>query len=236
MLPHRWDITPREAIALQRALAARVRIEPLALPIRTIAGTDCAFVDQPPRGRKVRFGETRPDRILAVAVLCDARSMAVIAHSEVVLACAFPYVPGLLSFREAPAIIQAIGQLPARPDLVMVDGQGLAHPRGLGIASHLGLWLDMPTVGVAKSILCGEHRPLPPTRGARRQLVYRGTAVGAAVRTRTGVKPVYVSVGHRVTLMQAIAIAIRCATSARLPEPTRLAHQLVSRMKSSGRF
>jgi deoxyribonuclease V len=249
MLHHSWDISPRAAIALQRKLAGLVRQEPIGGPVRTIAGVDCAF-----EGTFRTAG-----KVLVAAVLCDARTMKVIATAQAVLPCTFPYVPGLLSFREAPAVIEAVTKLPMRPDLLMIDGQGIAHPRGMGIASHVGLWLDMPTIGAAKSRLCGSHRTPGPRRGNRCQLVMEDTqgnwaqdsqgnelqpprkkqeqqrkkqVVGAVLRTRDDVNPMYISVGHRITLAQAIYWTLRCAISARLPEPTRRAHQYVSRMKA----
>ncbi len=219
MLCHRWDISPKEAIALQRRLARSVIVEPLSGPVHTIAGTDCAFLDD---GKK----------IAAVAVLCDARTLAPLATAVEVRACRFPYVPGLLSFREAPAVIAAIEKLPHRPDLLMCDGQGIAHPRGLGLASHIGLLLDLPTIGVAKSRLCGEHRQSGLKRGNRAQLIFDGNKVGVALRTRDGVNPLYISVGHRITLEEAIRWTLRAARF-RLPEPTRLAHQTVTRVKTT---
>jgi deoxyribonuclease V len=222
MIPHPWNLTPKEAIALQRQLASLVRDEPLPSPVRTVAGTDCAFLDG---GR----------RILTIAVLCDARTMAVLATARDLRPCDFPYVPGLLSFREAPSVIAAAAALPQRPDLLMCDGQGLAHPRGLGLACHVGLWLDLPTIGVAKSRLCGEHRPVGERRGCNVQLRHEGRLVGRVVRTRDHVKPLYVSVGHRITLEQALRWTLRAARGVRLPEPTRQAHQHVTRAKGGRR-
>lgn len=222
-LRHRWDISPRRAIALQRELTGRVLEEPISSPVRTVAGTDCAFLDG---GR----------RILAVAVLMDARTMLPLEVAWDVRSCRFPYVPGLLSFREAPAVIAAVEKLSARPDLLMIDGQGLAHPRGLGIASHVGLWLDLPTIGAAKSRLCGEHRLVGRRRGNKASLKLEGRTVGTALRTRTGVKPMYVSVGHRITLAQAIGWTLRCCRGVRLPEPTRRAHQIVTQRKKALRI
>lgn len=224
MLRHSWDISPREAAALQWELAERVRITPMAREVRTIAGVDCAFLDS---GRA----------ILAGAVLCDAESMAAIVTTTEIRPCRFPYVPGLLSFREAPAVIAAVEKLPAAPDLLLCDGQGRAHPRGLGLACHVGLWLDLPTIGVAKSRLCGTHRDPGPRRGARTQLRLDphgagGAVVGAVVRTRTNVKPLYVSCGHRVTLEDSVRWVLRCTRGVRLPEPVRLAHQHVTRSKA----
>lgn len=219
MFHHRWDISTREAIELQRRLAGRVRTEPLRGEVRAVAGADCAFLDG---GR----------RIVAAAVLCEGPTWEVVEAAHVILPCTFPYVPGLLSFREAPAVIAAVEKLSARPDLLMCDGQGVAHPRGLGLASHVGLWLDMPTIGVAKSRLCGTHRTPGENRRCRTQLRYGGRVVGAVLRTRSGVKPLYISVGHRLSLAQAVSWTLRCGRGLRLPEPTRKAHQLVSRLRS----
>lgn len=233
MLNHRWDISPTEAIELQKVLARQVIVRPLAGAVRTVAGTDCAFL-------------AGGSRVLAGAVLCDARSMEVVESAYVVMPCAMAYIPGLLSFREAPAVIAAVGKLRRRPDLLMCDGQGLAHPRGLGLASHVGLYLGMAAIGVAKSRLCGTHRAPGLRRGCRTQLRLNGQVVGAVVRTRTGVKPLYVSPGHLVSLADAVGWTLRCGRPARLPArrlsarrlparrlpaPTRRAHQLVTSLK-----
>jgi deoxyribonuclease V len=214
---HSWRLTPRQAIALQRELAGRVLVEPLARPVRTVVGTDCALR---PGGRE----------IVAAAVLCDTRTLKVLASRHVVAPLEFPYVPGLLSFREAPAVIAAVEALPDRPELLLCDGQGIAHPRRLGLAAHVGLWLDLPTIGVAKSLLIGVHRPLGANRGCRAALRDHGQTIGSAVRTRTGVKPLYISVGHRITLGEAIRWTLRCARGYRLAEPNRQAHMLVGRL------
>ena len=211
MIHHRWDITPRQAIALQRELAGQVRQDPLDRPVGLIAGTDCALLDG---------GKT----ILAVAVLCDARTLEVLGWACCAKPCTFPYVPGLLSFREAPVVIEAVGRLPHRPDLLMCDGQGVAHPRGLGLAAHVGLWVDVPTIGVAKSRLCGQFRPPGRRRGCHTQLRVEGRVVGSVVRTADGVRPLFVSVGHRISLDQAVRWTLRCGRGYRLPEPTRQAH------------
>lgn len=183
-----------------------------------MAGTDCAFPDG---GR----------RIIAAAVLCDAKSMEVINSAYVIQDCHFPYIPGLLSFREAPAVISAVKKLPHLPDLLMCDGQGMAHPRGVGLACHVGLRLDLPTIGVAKSRLCGEHREVGINRGCRTQLRYKGEVVGSVVRTRTGIKPLYISPGHRITLEESIRWSLRTSRGLRLCEPTRKADQYVAMLK-----
>ena len=221
MIRHRWNISPKQAVALQRALAGRVRLEPLAGEIRTVAGTDCAFLDG---GR----------RIVAAAVLCDADTWEPVATTWAVRPCRFPYIPGLLSFRECPAVLAAVRKLPRTPDLLMCDGQGLAHPRRLGLACHVGLWLDVPTIGVAKSRLCGRHRLPGQRRRCRTQLRHEGDVVGAVVRTRTGVRPLYVSVGHRATLADSVRWTLRACRGVRLPEPTRRAHQAVAERHRRG--
>jgi len=141
----------------------------------------------------------------------------------------FPYVPGLLTFREAPAVLAAVRKLKTIPDLFIFDGHGRAHPRRLGLASHAGLLMDHPAVGCAKSRLCGQHRAPPATPGSFTPLIHQEETVGVVLRTRSGVKPVFVSVGHRVTLDDAIRVVVDCVTRYRLPEPTRLAHLLVTR-------
>lgn len=216
MLSHRWDISPAQAAALQRELARQVRVEPLAGPIRTVAGADCAF--------------TADGRILAVAVLCDAATRKVLATALEIQPCRFPYVPGLLSFREAPALLAAVRKLRPAPDLLMCDGQGMAHPRGLGLACHVGLWLDIPTLGAAKSRLCGEHEQPAPTRGSAVPLRLDRKTVGLVLRTRDNVQPLYVSVGHRITLEQCAEWVLRMSRF-RLPEPTRQADRLVAQAR-----
>jgi deoxyribonuclease V len=146
----------------------------------------------------------------------------------------FPYVPGLLSFREAPACLAAAAKLARRPDVFMIDGQGIAHPRRLGLACHLGLFLDSPTIGCAKSRLVGDYRPPGTEKGSRSRLADRGAVIGAVVRTRANVKPVFVSVGHRCSLDDAVRIVLEWTTRYRLPEPTRLAHILVGRARAGG--
>jgi len=138
----------------------------------------------------------------------------------------FPYVPGLLTFREAPAVLALLESLKAIPDLLMVDGQGMAHPRRIGIASHVGLLTGIPTIGAAKSRLCGEHDAPGSARGSRTPLLHRGEVVGAVLRTRSDVSPLYVSIGHRISLEAAIEWVLACAPRYRLPEPTRLADKL----------
>ncbi|WP_412063731.1 endonuclease V [Rubrivirga sp. IMCC45206] len=210
---HRWDLTPTEAVALQRELAPLVREAPLDLAaVRTVAGLDVSV---------------RDDRVRAAVVVYDVRERAAVDHAIWEGPTPFPYVPGLLSFREVPAILPALEQLEALPDVYMLDAQGLAHPRRFGLACHLGVLLDAPALGVAKSILVGRvDGPLREVKGSGAPLVHRGETVGQALRTREGVKPVYVSVGHRVTLRDAARLALGLAERWKLPQPTHLAHRL----------
>ncbi len=219
-VPHRWTITPSQAIRLQRRLALIVRQEPLQTRVRYVAAGDVAFSH---------------DGTLAVAgwVVWDTDRLAVVDSSSVVQPVRFPYVPGLLSFREAPALVAAARRLRTEPDMLLCDGHGLAHPRRFGLACHLGLLLDRPTAGCAKSLLCGTHDRLPNLVGAEAPLFYDGDVVGAAVRTRLGVRPVFISVGHRITLPEAVAVTLRCLGRYRLPEPALLAHQMVTHRRDA---
>ena len=234
MALHEWNLTPEAAIALQKQLAPRIVREEALGEVGLIAGMDIGFEDG---------GETTR----AALVLLEWPSLTLIeqvVHRE---PTRMPYVPGLLSFREIPAALGAFEQLSQRPDLIMVDGQGIAHPRRLGIASHLGLWLDLPTIGVGKSRLCGQFGDVPLEKGAwtpltdrRREedpndiaLDERGrVTIGAVLRSREGVKPLFVSPGHRMSLDGAVDWVVRCLGRTKLPEPTRLADRLASRRGS----
>jgi len=212
---HGWDLTPKEAIALQTALRRRVVREDRIGDVRRIAGVDVGFEQD---GRVTRA---------AVAVLAYP-GLALVEQVVVRVATTFPYVPGLLSFREAPAVLAAFEKVRVAPDLILYDGQGIAHPRRFGIASHVGLLLDCPSIGVAKSRLVGEHRMPATRRGAWTPLRDAGEVIGAVLRTRAGVNPLYVSIGHRVSLETAVCWTLACVTRYRLPETTRWAHRLAS--------
>lgn len=212
---HAWDLTPREAIRLQSRLSADVVIGDKLGEVRLVAGVDVGFEE----GGAV----TR-----AAVALLDFPSLAPAGSVLARAPTSFPYVPGLLSFRELPAVLQAFERLETLPDLVLCDGQGIAHPRRIGIASHLGLWLDLPTIGVAKSRLIGTHEDVPAEKGAWRPLMDRGERIGAVLRTRNGVSPLYISPGHRISLETAIDYVLACTTRYRLPETTRAAHRLAS--------
>lgn len=215
---HRWDLAPKAAVALQRQLASRVEESPLTKPLRLIGGADCAFADG---------GKT----IVAAWVVWDLHTQSVIEQVTIEQPVAFPYVPGLLSFRECPAVLAAFKKLRRQPDACIMDGQGRAHPRRLGFASHAGLWLGLPTVGCAKSRFCGEFVEPAARKGSTRKLMDKADLIGKVVRTRDGVKPVFVSVGHLITLDEAVRLVLSCCTGYRLPEPTRLADKLVAEYK-----
>jgi deoxyribonuclease V len=208
-------LSVREAIVLQGEIAGAVERKDRLGEVRTIAGIDVAY------GRRGRSVDAR-----ATAVLLDATTLEVLERSAIEMAITFPYVPGLLTFREAPPAIAAMQGLRRRPDLLLCDGQGLAHPRRCGFASHLGLALDLPSIGVAKSRLTGAHDEPGQERGAWTPLLDDGEVIGACLRTRRGVSPIYVSIGHRVTLQTAIRFVLRTGPRYRLPEPTRLADKL----------
>lgn len=167
----------------------------------------------------------------AAVVVLDYSTLQAVEQIVVETPISFPYVPGLLAFREAPAVLAALERLRSAPDLLMVDGQGLAHPRRFGLASHLGVLLDWPTIGCAKSVLMGHYDPPGNVPGSQAELREKGEVIGAAVRTRRGASPVIVSAGHRVDLTSAIRVVLDCARGYRLPEPARLAHRLASETK-----
>lgn len=218
---HKWNLSYAGARQLQVELAGRVEFTPLAGRPQVVAGLDCAFS---------KDGE----RIIAAVVVLQLPGFEVLETAEVSRKVTFPYIPGLLSFREAPACIAAVEKLRTQPDLFMIDGQGVAHPRRLGLAAHLGLFFDRPTIGCAKSRLIGTYEEPPPEKGSYTSLTDESRPseiIGAVVRTRTNVKPLFISVGNKCTLDDAIEITLACATRYRLPEPTRLAHQRVSRLK-----
>jgi len=223
---HEWDLSYADARQLQTELAGRVQVVPLPREPTLIVGLDCAFSKD---GRRT-FAAA-----VSLEVVTERDGSFRLRHVETASAeraTAFPYIPGLLSFREAPVCLEAAGRLRREPDLYVVDGQGVAHPRRLGLASHLGLFLDQPTIGCAKSRLIGTFDEPSIEKGAWSPLRDGDEVIGAVVRTRSRVKPVFVSVGHQCTLEDAIRITLACTTRYRIPEPARLAHQIVSRLRA----
>ena len=211
----RWYISVAAARALQERLRAEVVPSDELGPIRTVAGLDCAFKEG---GRLTR----------AAVALLSFPELEFIEHAIAERPTDFPYIPGLLSFREVPALLMALEKLRRKPDLLLCDGQGYAHPRRFGLACHLGVASGLPSIGVAKSRLTGTHREPGLRVGSRAPLKDGDEVIGAVLRTRTGVKPLYVSVGHRVGLDTAVGYALRCCRGYRLPETTRWADGLAA--------
>ncbi len=212
---HDWAVSLREAIAIQETLREQIVCEDRLGPIRHVAGVDVGVPRHTGRGRA------------AVAVL-ELPGLHLVDRALSEGPIAFPYVPGLLSFRELPLVLEALSRLSQPPDLLLCDGQGYAHPRRIGLASHLGLLTDLPSIGVAKSRYIGEHGPVPEARGDWTPLRDQGERIGAVLRSRSGVAPIFISIGHRVGLETAIAWVMTCTTRYRLPETTRWAHRLAS--------
>ena len=208
---HGWQVSPAQALDIQRRLAAQVsRISQVTTP-RFIAGVDISVAKAHGMATGAVVALEYPELRLVETKVAQGR-------------IDFPYVPGLLSFRESPLTLAACQELEVTPDLILVDGQGIAHPRRLGLASHLGLLLNTPTIGCAKSLLCGQHEEPGVEPSSYAEVVDQGEVIGVALRTKAGVKPVYVSIGHKIDLQTAIYWVLECCRGYRLPEPTRLAH------------
>jgi len=212
---HDWPLTVEEATVIQQQLASEVITSDSLTTVQYVAGVD------------VGFEESGSITRAAVAVL-SFPSLQLHEYTIAYRPTTFPYVPGFLSFREVPAVLEALEKLNTEPDLILCDGQGIAHPRRFGIACHLGILTDIPSIGVAKSLLIGKHAELSDLRSSWQLLIHQGETVGAILRTRAGVKPVYVSSGHRISLATAIDYVMRCTTKYRLPETTRWADKLAS--------
>lgn len=218
---HSWDVGRAEAPALQKELAGRVDAQTPLGDYRLVAGADVSYG---------RFATT----FYAAVVVVDVTDGRVVEQQGAVRESHFPYIPGLLSFREAPALLDAFARIRSQPDVVMIEAHGLAHPRRFGITSHVGLWLQLPTLGCAKSLLYGSCEDPADQVGAASPIVARGDVIGQAVRTKERSKPVYVSVGHHIDLASAVGVVLRCCRGYRLPEPTRLAHLEANRLRRRG--
>jgi deoxyribonuclease V len=216
---HSWDVSVREAVALQQELRSRVVPRPPSgFAPRLVAGADISIEKFSTRG-------------FAGIVVIDAKTMETVDQATAVVEIGFPYVPGLLSFRELPAVQRAWDALETKPEVVIFDGVGYAHPRRFGLACHGGVMLDTPAIGCSKSILVGQHGPLGEERGSSAELIHRGEVVGAAFRLRAAVSPVYVSIGHLIDLPTALEVVQSMGSGFREPETTRRAHRLVNQLR-----
>lgn len=224
---HPWEVTPAEAAAIQERLRGRIVLRGGRRPFRTVGGLDVSYDRHSPW-------------LYAAAVVLALPDLALVETAAVRRRATFPYIPGLLSFREAPAALAAWARLAAPPDCLLVDGHGTAHPRRFGLACHLGLLVNRPTIGCAKSLLVGEAGALAAARGSQALLTHGGETIGRTVRTRAGVRPVFVSPGHRITPERAVATVLAVTPRFRIPEPIRQAHLLVNRLRAAagaaGRF
>jgi deoxyribonuclease V len=215
MLTHTWNLTPSEAIELQNDLRRQVIDRTCFDALQRVAGVDVGF-------------EAQGSITRAAVVVLSYPELQPLETSIAKIPTSFPYIPGLLSFREVPAILQAVSKLQQSPDIFLCDGQGMAHPRRFGLACHLGVYTDIPSVGVAKTRLLGHHAALAQEKGSWVPLIHKDETIGAVVRTRSGVKPLYISVGHKISLPRAIELVLGCTTRYKLPETTRAAHRLAS--------
>lgn len=211
-----WPDNLHEARIIQTTLRGKVRIIPLRKNPRIIAGVDAAFLD---------------NKVIGVACLYKYPEINPVKDAFAVTEIFFPYIPGFLSFREGPAIIEALNRLKTKPHVILFDGQGIAHPKGMGIAAHIGVILDIPTIGCAKSRLVGEYRQPGIKKGKTSSLKFHGKVVGAVVRTRDNVRPVFVSPGHRIDLKSSVEIVLECVSTYRIPDPLRRADYLSKKIK-----
>ncbi|MFQ5839523.1 MAG: endonuclease V [Candidatus Methylomirabilales bacterium] len=218
---HQWTVSLREAIQIQNSLRGRLTFSPRPLRIRTVAGVDVSYT----RGSSTLY---------AAVVVMRLHDLTIVETASITARATFPYVPGLLSFREAPAILAAYARLRRAPDCVLCDGQGLAHPRRFGLACHLGLLTARPAVGCAKSRLVGVYREPDVVRGSATSLVADGEVIGLVLRTKTRVAPVFLSAGYRIGLAQARHLLLALDGGCRLPEPIRQAHLLVNALRCAG--
>jgi deoxyribonuclease V len=217
-LRSRWNLTPRQALHLQQSLRERVVLEDRFGPLRTVAGADLAF-------------DPATATAFAGVIVYRFPQMEELERQMARAPLRFPYVPGLLSFRESPILIRAFARLKTEPDLILIDGHGLAHPRRFGIACHLGVLFDKPTIGCAKSVLVGDFKEPGSRAGSARPLIHAGDRVGVALRTRDGVRPIFVTQGHRVSLDSAVELVRRTLDGFRIPKPTREADHYVRELR-----
>ena len=217
---HSWEVSYSEARAIQEKVSRMVEIKPLGQRVNYIAGADVAY-------------SVKTNRLMASVIVFDFPLLNIIEEVWSEGEATFPYIPGLLTFREAPILLRAFAKLDREPDVILFDGQGIAHPRRIGLASHVGVILGRPAIGCAKSRLIGEYTEPGKNKGDKTPLKDKGIIIGTVLRTRTRVKPIFVSVGHRVDLGTAVKIVLACTGKYRLPEPTRQAHLSVTRLFKS---
>jgi len=215
---HPWKVSPAEAREIQEKLRKRLRLRPPRAPLKTIAAGDVAYSREDDMTYAAFLLFTYPDLTFLESASAKGRA-------------SFPYVPGFLTFREAPILLKAFSRLKTRPDLILIDGQGIAHPRFMGIAAHIGLILNLPAIGCAKSRLIGTHEELAPDRGKAVPLLVGDRTAGMVLRTRAGVKPVYVSPGHKMNMETSVKIVLSLCRGYRIPEPLRQAHMFVSKLR-----
>ncbi|HKF24958.1 MAG TPA: endonuclease V [Candidatus Acidoferrum sp.] len=233
-IEHRWDVTTAEARAIQENLRKKWEGADRLGTVRTVAGLDAAFVLKGSQAISARSRWTRlrdANRAIGAVVSFRYPEMCELERASAEVPLGFPYVPGFLSFREIPALLEALGKLRRMPDLLFCDGQGYAHPRRMGLASHLGVILDLPSVGCAKSLLIGEHFPVGRRQGQWSAISDGAETIGAALRTRTDCAPMYISAGHRLSLATALRLTLTVTDGTRVPRPTREADRFVSRIK-----
>ena len=217
-LPHPWKVSPAEAVQIQETLRNRLRLRAPGTPIKAVAAGDVAY-------------SRKDDMTYAAFVLFTYPDLTLLESAPAKGRATFPYIPGLLTFREAPILLKAFSGLKTRPDLILIDGQGIAHPRSMGIAAHIGLILNLPAIGCAKSRLIGTHEELGPDRGEKVPLLVGDRTAGMVLRTRDGVKPVYVSPGHKMDMETSVRIVLSLCRGYRIPEPLRQAHIFVNRLR-----
>lgn len=217
-MPINWNYTPQEARQLQATLRNKIDLTPLDQPIQRIGGADISY-------------NKYSDVIYAGIIVLDYTTLKPVCRSTIIGKMTFPYIPGLLSFREIPSLYAAWEALPEKPDVLVLDGHGINHPRRLGVAAHFGLVSDQPTVGIAKNHLFGRYEEPKPEKGSVSAVMDQGETIGYVLRTRDGVKPVWVSPGHRVSMTQSLDIARHCMQGLRIPVPTRQAHLMVNELR-----
>ncbi len=215
---HNWNVTIHEAKAIQLELEEKIQLQKLNSPVKLVAGADVSY------SKKVEM-------CFAAVSIFKFPEMEIMEQSQTIGPINFPYVPGYLTFREAPILLNAFEKLERTPDLVLFDGQGIAHPRHLGLAAHLGLILDLPSVGCAKSLLVGDFEEPEDIQGSWSELIYQDRVIGAVVRTRDRVKPLFISPGFKITMDETIEWVLRACTKYRIPEPIRSSHIVVNQLR-----